>query len=211
MIKIYAASSSKPFLKGGIRDLRPTWLLLELDLPFERIPLDGKKGENKTPEYLALNPTGKVPTMIDGNLVLFESHAICEYIAEKSMRYIPRIGTEEYYKCRQWNYWFATNLEPLFGRVFAADFTLQPGPTTDEIRQSSLEAMPRFLNVLNEHLSRQSYMLGDAFMVTDIFPICTFFILRHREILKDYPYLQRYFEICTGRPAFQNALALNGS
>ena len=121
-LKIYGAKAFRPELKGVIRDLRPIWMLEELGLKYERISLDPQKGENKTPEYLKLNPTGKVPTLQDGDFTIFESAAICQYLAEKNGRLVPAKGTPDYFTCLQWCYFAVTNIEPQCGRVFAADF-----------------------------------------------------------------------------------------
>lgn len=210
MVRLYGAKAFKEQLKGAIRDLRPAWVLNELNLPYERIALDPVKGENKTPEYLKLNPTGKVPTLVDGDFVLFESAAICEYLAEKHGRLIPKPGTNENYKCRQWNYWVATNVEPLCGRIFGADFFLDPGATTDEIRKMAVESLPRFTTTLNTMLAQQNFIMGSEFMLPDIFLTCALYTLRHTPIIRDYPNLLRHYETCMARPAFQKALSQNG-
>ncbi|MGE4133828.1 MAG: glutathione S-transferase family protein [Bdellovibrionales bacterium] len=210
MIKIYGAKAFRPELKGAIRDIRPIWLLEELGVPYERIALDPTKGENKTPEYLKLNPTGKVPTLVDGITVLFESALICEYLAEKNKELMPPPGTEKSYKCRQWNYWCATNLEIQTSRLFGADFFLDKGATADEIAEMALSTLPRFLNPLEERLAQQKFMLGDAFSVTDIFVTCALYVVKHRPLLNDYPALKMHYETCTARPAFQKALMVNG-
>jgi len=207
---LYGAKAFKNELKGVIRDLRPAWLLEELGVPYERVVLDWMKGETKTPEYLKLNPTGKVPTLVDGNMVLFESAAICEYLAEKHKRFIPAVGSEAYYKCRQWNYWNATNVEPLIGRVFAADFFLDKGDYADQFKAGAMEALPRLLNPLNAMLAERAFINGPEFMITDIFVCSAMQSIKHTTILNDYPNLQRYLATCTARPAFKRASAANG-
>lgn len=210
MIQVYGAKAFKEVLKGAIRDLRPVWTLEELGVPYERIVLDPMKGENKTEAYLKINPTGKVPTMVDGEVVLFESAAISEYLAEKFQRLFPQIGTPAYYQARQWNYWVVSNLEPLCGRVFGADFFLDPGPTTDEIRSMALETLPRFLAPLNERLGKQKFILSDEFSVTDVLAVTTLNGIKHTSIMNDFPNIARYFGECQKRPAFQKAVATNG-
>lgn len=210
MIKIYGAKAFREELKGAIRDLRPMWLLEELGVEYERILLDPTKGENKTPEYLKLNPTGKVPTMVDGSTVLFESALICEYLAEKYQKFIPTVGSEDYYKCRQWNYWSATNLEIQTGRIFGADFFLDKGPTTDEIRKMALETIPRFLSALDDRLKNQSYVVANDFTISDIFVTCALHVIRHTHLLNDYPNLKKHYETCISRPAFKIAAEKNG-
>ncbi len=210
MIKLYGAKAFKEELKGAIRDIRPAWVMHELNVPFERISLDPIKDENKSPEYLKLNPTGKVPTLVDGEFSVFESAAICEYLAEKYVGLVPTIGTSDYYKWKQWNYWTATNIEPLCGRIYGADFFMDAGPTTDAIRRMALEALPRFLKPLNVMLSEQKFFMGDKLMVPDVFLTCALNTLRHTEILSDYPSVRAHFDSCVSRPAFQRAAQVNG-
>lgn len=210
MIKLYGAKAFKEELKGAIRDIRPAWLLNELELPFERISLDPTKGENKTPEYLSLNPTGKVPTLVDGEFSIFESAAICEYLAEKHNRFMPKPGTPEYYQCKQWNYWVATNIEPLCSRIFGADFFMEQGQTTSEIRKAALETLPRFLTPLNLMLAQQPYFMGTEFMLPDIFLTCALHTLRHTSVMSEYSNVKRHYQLCLSRPACQKALSSNG-
>src|SRR5689334_19873186 len=65
------------------RSLRPRWVLQELDIPFDAVVVDLTKGEQRTPDFLKLNPAGQVPVLVDGDLVLTESVAIALYLAEK--------------------------------------------------------------------------------------------------------------------------------
>lgn len=209
-ITLYGAKAFTDVLKGAIRDIRPAWLMEELEVAYERVVLDPMKKENKTPEYLKLNPTGKIPTIVDGSVVLFESAAICEYIAEKEGALIPESGTAEYYECRQWNYWIVSNMEPQCGRVFGADFFYDKGAVTDGIREMAVEALPRFLAPLNERLGKNQFMLGSEFSVTDILLVTTLNSIKHTPILNDYPNIKRHFDECTSRPAFVIASSQNG-
>jgi len=74
---------------------RPRWLLEEIGAPYEIASLDLKKGEHKQPEYMKIHPHGAVPALIDGDLALFESAAICMYLADKypEKKLAPALGT----------------------------------------------------------------------------------------------------------------------
>jgi glutathione S-transferase len=207
---VYGAKAFIDILKGVIRDVRVTWLLEELGAPYERVVLDPEKEENKTPEYLALNPTGKVPTLVDESITLFESAAICEYLAEKHQKFIPKHGTPEYWKSRQWSYWLVSNLEPQTGRIFACDFFYDQNETTSEIRGLALNVLPRFLSVLESRLATHKFMLGEEFSVADILLTTNLQSIQHTPILGDYPSVKKYYENCTARPAFQKARSQNG-
>lgn len=210
MIKLYGAKAFTGVLIGVIRDLRPAWLLEELGVPYERISLDPTKDENKTPEYLKINPTGKVPALVDGAVTLFESAAIVEYLAEKHGRFVPAVGSAEHYQCRQWNYWVVSNIEPQCGRIFGADFFFDKGETTDQIRSMAMEILPRFLKPLNERLGTHQFMLGSEFSVTDVILNTALVSIKHTPILNDYPNIKRYWDECTSRPAYVRASSQNG-
>lgn len=98
---------------------KAVWTLEELGLAYEHTPLGGKYGGNDTPEYLAMNPNGLVPTLRDGDLALWESHAIVRYLA-------ARYGADKLYpsdpRARapidQWTDWTATTFQPAWLGVF---------------------------------------------------------------------------------------------
>ena len=74
MLKLYHSPQS--------RSTRPRWLLEEIGAPFEVVKLDLSKQEHKTPQYMKIHPHGAVPALLDGDLVLIESAAICAYLAD---------------------------------------------------------------------------------------------------------------------------------
>ncbi len=123
-ITIYGLAAFKPQLKGVIRDARCQWVLEELGVPYKHVVMDPTKAENKTPEYLAIHPMGKVPAMVDGTMTLIESAAICEYLAEKYSRLIPNSKDPEYFLHKQWMYYARTTVEPQSTRIFSCDFFL---------------------------------------------------------------------------------------
>src|SRR5947209_2974309 len=77
------------------RSNRPRWMLEELGVPYQLARLDPKKGENQTPDYLAINPTGKVPALVDGEVKMFESAAIVAYLGDKfaDRKLAPPVGS----------------------------------------------------------------------------------------------------------------------
>jgi len=79
------------------RAIRPRWLLEEIGVPYELKRLNLQAGEQKKPGYLKINPNGTVPALVDGDLALFESAAICQYLADKfpEKRLAPPVGTPE--------------------------------------------------------------------------------------------------------------------
>lgn len=100
------------------RALRPTWLLNELDLECEVVHVDILAGEHRTPEFLSVNPLGKVPCLIDGELVIAESVAIMLHLAEAhgGARFLPADPADRA-RMHQWNLFLATEIEAPLWRI----------------------------------------------------------------------------------------------
>src|SRR5260370_39533192 len=109
-MKLYEFSPTRSI---GVR-----WTLEELDVPFESVMVDAAKSEHKQPAFLAVNPFGKLPALVDGDCVLTESVEIVLYLAEKypDNNLLPRdIGARA--QCYRWIMFAATELEPLWKRL----------------------------------------------------------------------------------------------
>ena len=95
------------------------WALEELELPYEHVPLGGSFGGNQAPEYLALNPNGLVPTLRDGNLTVWESHAIVRYLsAEYGSGLLFPMEARDRAVVDQWTDWTATTFQPAWIGLF---------------------------------------------------------------------------------------------
>ena len=102
------------------RSIRPRWLLEEIGAPCEVVNLDLTKGEHKTPEYMKIHPHGAVPALVDGDLAMFESAAICAYLADKfpEKQLAPAVGTPARGLYYQWMVYSMATLEPPVLQVF---------------------------------------------------------------------------------------------
>jgi len=96
------------------RSIRPRWMLEEIGQPYELVSLDLQAGDQKKPEYLKINPNGTVPTLVDGDLVLYESAAICQYLADKfpDKRLAPPVNTPARGYYYQWIHFSMSTIEP---------------------------------------------------------------------------------------------------
>ncbi|MEO6395095.1 MAG: glutathione S-transferase family protein [Devosia sp.] len=145
------------------------WALAELGLEHEHVLAGGKFGGNNTPEYLAMNPNGLVPTLRDGDLVLWESHAILRYLSAEYGR--GRLWPESpkaRAKADQWTDWAATTLLPAFSGVFW-NLVRTPEPQRDEKAIARhLAETERCLTMLDAELGRSAYLGGAEFSYGDI-------------------------------------------
>jgi glutathione S-transferase len=169
VITVYGLKAFMPALKGVVRDMRVVWALEELGEKYERKVMDARTQEHKQPDYLAINPFGKVPTIRDGEFCLFESAAILTYLGDKHGKLVPKAGTRERAIYNQWVSYSISTFEPFASRVFRHDYFIEKkDPATMEIRKECVDALSAFMGVLDGVFSKQDYILGAAFSMADI-------------------------------------------
>ncbi len=146
------------------RTPRITWCLQEAGADYELVetPFD----KLKTPEYLALNPNGKIPALVDGDVTMFESLAINLYIAKTygSGKIYPT-NTRDEAHVLQWTLWVATEVEP----YLLAALLVKLGFSKDEAAANAApERVKPAMLVLDKHLAGRQWMVGDHFSVADL-------------------------------------------
>ncbi len=200
MIKIYGNSRS--------RASRCWWALEELGLEYERDDIDHIKKETQSAEYLKLNPAGKVPTMTDGDLVLFESVAINYYLAQKYKGAIWPEDEETQALALQWSFWAVSELEPhvvtlCIERVF------KPEPARDPAKAEAAEGvLKNQLTLLDGHLQKMGGTLTKGpFNIGDLNVAA---LLRGVNLfqmdLSPWPQVKSWAEAAYERPAFKKAI-----
>jgi glutathione S-transferase len=185
-MKLYEASKT--------RSARCRWLLQELKVPFEGIKVQLFKGEHKTPEFLKINPFGRVPVLVDGDLVLSESIAICMYLADKYTHkgLIPTPGTPERAKHDQWLLFCATELEqPLWQirrhtQLYPVEKRL---PAEVDIAKDNFK---KAASVLEDVLREKTYLNENKFSVADIVVTYTLIWADAYHLLSTFPILENY-------------------
>lgn len=145
------------------------WTLGELGLAHEHIPLGGRFGGNATPEYLAMNPNGKVPTLRDGDLVLWESHAIVRYLAARygAGRLWP-VDPVARADCDRWTDWTATTFQPSWMDVFWRFYRTPPERRDAERIAADIAATERCFAIMDGQLGRTRFLAGAALTYADI-------------------------------------------
>ncbi len=147
----------------------------------------------RTPEFLALNPNGKVPLLVDGDTVLFESLAINLYLAR---RYAPSLWPATEAELMQWMMWCMGELE---GPHDAANRAQAPVDTA---------RLDRALDALRRQIRRQGHVLGERFSVADLNVAAVLMRPQYRPVARADAALAGWFADCSGRPALQRALAV---
>ena len=142
--------------------LRVRAVAKELGIELEIVDLDFRKGENKTEAYLALNPNGKVPMLVDGDFVLWESRAINAYLASLKGAALPADAKKRAI-VDQWSYWHAVHLGPamqrvVFERVLKKMFGM--GEPDETAIEPSLKELAQLLPILDANLAGQGMGRG---------------------------------------------------
>lgn len=198
------------------RATRPLWLLTELDLPFRLVPviqayrisepLQPEAPLNTlSPDFLAVNPMGSIPSMDDDGFVLHESLAISIYIARKYGGDLGPKDVDEEALTVQWSLFAATSIETpaldISGTIARGQQESEEGRTVIDVAARRLK---RPFDVLEKHLSNNSHMVGDRFTVADInVAECVRYGQGHAPLLDDRPALKAWLETCQSRPAFK--------
>lgn len=183
-------------------------LLEELELPYTLHPIDLSTGAQKEPWFLAINPNGRIPAIVDranGDFPVFESGAIMLYLAERAGKLIP---ADEKGRSRvvQWLMFQMGGLGPMMGQanVFARYFPEVIPPAIERYRRESR----RLLEVLDGQLAHQEYLAGD-YSIADIANFCWARIYEWPGVdISGLDNLVRWIDAIAARPAVQRGLAV---
>jgi len=177
-------------------------MLKECGLNFDHVQTNFFDGSTHTPEFLAINPNGRVPVLVDDGFVLFESLAINLYLAKKYGNTLAPAAGQEDALATQWGFWVMSEVEkPL---LFAsANRALFPEGSRDEEQAlMAIAKLNRPLQVLEAHLASSAYVLGDRFTVADLNIATVMDLAPQCGISLDaWPRVKAWHERCLARPA----------
>ena len=183
--------------------------LEESGLPYETVPVDSRKGEQHKPEFLAINPNGKVPAIDDDGVIVFDSNAILMYLGEKTGKFMPADTPKNRAQLLSWMMFVASGVGPYSGQ--AVHFKhFAPEKIEYAHNRYQFEAQ-RHYDILNDHLGKHKYMVGDAYSIVDMdvwgWARMVPFILGDNALTK-LPNLKRLHDEISARPAATRAIAL---
>jgi glutathione S-transferase len=186
---------------GPTRSIRVRWTLQELGVDFEPVRINLVAGEHQRPEFLEINPAGKIPVLVDGDLVLTESVAIVLYLAEKySNQGLLPSGLDQRAQVNRWLLFAATELEQPLWRIsrhtalYPEDQRL-PGDVI--LASQEFKAMA---SVLEEHMQRRQFVVGDSVTVADFVVAYTLDWANEDQLLDGCPQLLAYMKRMYARP-----------
>ncbi len=186
---------------------RPRWMLEETGAPYELKQLDLSKGEHKSAEYMKIHPHGAVPALVDGDLAMFESAAICAYLADKfpDKKLAPPVGTPARGLYYQWLLYSMATLEPPVLQVFLNTVMLPEAERSAAAVEEGKKKFGEVARVLEQALTGRTYMLGEQFSAADVMIGSTLVWAQFMGLLNGHPTLEAYAARLAERPAFKRA------
>ena len=197
MVRLYGVRQS--------RAARSLWALEELGVPYElvSVPLP----ETKSADYRAVNPNGRIPALVDGDVTLFESMAINRYLAKKYDKagLQPRTLEDEA-RAVQWSFWGMTEVEPSLLVVLMNRMFLPDNQRDENAAKAAEEKLGPALAVLDGALADREYLLGPVFTIADlnVASVLSWALFAKVDLAKT-PNVKRWLTACVGRPAFAKA------
>jgi glutathione S-transferase len=189
------------------RAIRPRFLLEELGVPFEIVSVELSKGQHKQPDYLEIHPHGAVPALVDGGVRMFESAAICLYLADKfpAKKLAPAPGSPERAAYYQWMVYAMATLEPPVVQYFLHSRVLPEDKRSAVVVEENKKRFDEIARVLTRALSSKEFILGAHFTAADVLIGSILIWVKSLGLLEDHPALQAYTARIEARPAYQRA------
>jgi glutathione S-transferase len=154
---------------NSINVQKAVWTARELELPFERIDAGGAFGGNRTPEYLRMNPNGKIPVIDDGGFVLWESNAIVRYLAAKhGAGTLWPTDLRQRADADRWMDWQATELTPAMRDAFMQLVRTPAEKRSQPLVEASNAGTEALMAILDAHLAGRDFLCGHHFTMGDI-------------------------------------------
>ena len=195
MLQLYGNSRS--------RAMRCLWMLEEIGKPYQLIEKSTRADDLRSTEYLRLNPNARIPTLVDGDLVLWESMAINLYLAQKYEGPMHCAGPEVLGLAAQWSFWAMLEMEALLLDLLQHRAVLPEFARDASYAERDELLLKKPLGVLNDTLARRNYLERNSFSVADL-NVASILVWGKmaRLNLSSHPEVARWFDTCLARPAY---------
>ncbi|MCP5065146.1 MAG: glutathione S-transferase family protein [bacterium] len=181
------------------------WFLGELGLEYDFVATGGDAGGLSEPEYLAMNPNAAVPTLVDGPLALWESHAILRYLAAEhgAGDFWPETPAARSWVDR-WMDWSQSQFDAAFMNLFWGHWRMPVEARNDEANQVQVDRCRRYLEILDGELARHAFVVGDNLSLADIPVGALMYRYAGLDVTADMPpHVARWYASLTERDAYQ--------
>ncbi|MCP5181086.1 MAG: glutathione S-transferase family protein [Pseudomonadales bacterium] len=192
---------------SGSRAIRAIWGIEETGIDYEHVPQHFRDA-NASAEYKTVNPNGRIPALVDGDLVLFESMAINLYLAKHYGKELYPDNPADEARAWQWSVWAISEIEPLQMQIVIQRFFVPEDKRDPKVVENAAKSLERPFRVLDEALAKSPYLLGGSFTVADLNVASVMLLLQM--VGHDYSHhanIQRWAQACYARPALARAQA----
>ncbi|WP_457092874.1 glutathione S-transferase family protein [Microvirga sp. P5_D2] len=201
------------YYSPGNASLLPHMLLREIGADFELRFVDQANKAQKRPEYLKLNPNGRIPVLVDGDLVLFETAAIALHLVDKFPQagLAPMVGTKERAEFYKWMMHLTNTPQVEYRAWFYPHEHVSDEAAAPSVKQAAGERLNRMFDVISEQLGDKPWLLGDRFSAADLF---LFMLIRWSRFMprpaRTIPNLNALAKRVAARPAVQETFRVEG-
>lgn len=184
---------------------RCLWCLEEIGMAYENKQVDLRAKEHKSEAFLKINPNGKVPALVDGDVTLFESFAINFYLAEKYKPELLGKTHKEKALVHQWSFWASSELQGPLITILVQKFFLPDDKRDQNVIDKNTVILPDYFNVLDNALANQKYLAGNEFTLADLNTASVATIAAHVGFdVSAYRNVQNWLKAIADRKAFQH-------
>jgi glutathione S-transferase len=199
----------------GNASFAPHVLLREIGAPFELALVDRAQAAHKRPEYLRLNPNGLIPVLVDGDLVLYETAAICLHLADTHPQadLAPPLASAQRAHCYKWMAWLTNTLQAMLIHYFYPERMVDEGDAAAaaQVEAHAQAAVGAMLQRIDDQLAAHGgpWLLGDRYRAVDpyAFMLCRWTRGFDERPARAYPHIGPYLKRVLQRPAVQQAIA----
>jgi glutathione S-transferase len=193
---------------AGTRSQRALWGLREVDADFEYVSVNLLAGEHKQPEFLRINPAGRVPVLVDGDQIIPESAAIVLYLADKyPEKGLLPVDLDERAQVYRWTLFAVTELEQPLWRIARHTFLYPPEKRSPADIELAKEDFTTMAAILDEHLEGREFIVGERLTVADCVTVYLIDWANEVGLLDPFPRLQAYLERLYARPEAPQRIA----
>ena len=201
MIKIYGS----PRTSAG----RCFWALEEVGASYDKVDVDMRAGKHKEADYLAINPNGKIPALVDGDYSLWESMAINSYLAHEYKPELLGESNKDKGLVNQWSTWAIAELQPPVIDIFIQMVFVPEDKRNQNIIDNAQKKLPEMLAILDNELKDSEMLVADKFSLADLNIASVVMICEAiRFDITSFKEIKRWMETISKRPAFEKYLAM---